>query len=269
MKTGTNAGRAAAALLALLLALGTLASAAAETPAAPAAMDIDLLMAQNAVAGFGIRGKDGHLLVPRRAPEMNGRGEPDSPGAEPDYRGVVGYMSLQSSWEVSRFNTFTRTPWQLPVYERNGGEWAVTDSIKHKTPVLVVDQEIREGIGHKFMGYLQVIRLDIHRMVWVDVAQFVTVPYWTFGLQDAIRYGYCIAVYRDTSRCEPMDRKKHRGSLPDGLRILMCDRKTSRYFSPSRATNPLLGIVFRGREAKDAWSRTFLFFNQEDLTLIY
>ena len=269
MKTGKLTKKAAALLLAILLAAGSFAAAIAEAPAAPAAMDVDLIMAKNAITGFNIKGSDGHLLEPRRAVEMKGRGVPDEYGVEPDYRGVVGYASLQTSWDVSQFNTFTQTPWQLPVYEKKGDDWVVDDTIKHKTPVLVVDQEIRESKGHKYIGYLKAVRLDIHKMIWIDVTQFVTVPYWTYELNEAVKYGYCIAVYRDTSRLEPMDKKKHRGALPEGLRVLMCYTVSARYHSPDKKNNPLLGIVFKSKEKKDAYTRTFLFFNQKDLTLIY
>ena len=255
------------ALALTLLLLAGVSLSAAESPLMP--VDVDLIMAQNAVAAFGVHDSEGNLLTPRKAPEMAGRGDPDVVGEEPDYRGVVGYMSLQTSWDVSRFNTFTETPWQLAVYEEKDGEWTVTDAIRHKTPVLVIDQKLREEKGHKFRGWLKVIRLDIHRVVWVDVTQFVTVPYWTLDLQEAVRYGYCIAVYRNNSRYEPIDRKSHRGTLPDGLRVLMCDKKTSRYFSPDKARNPLLGIVFRSAEKKDSYFRTFLFFSPEDLQMVY
>ena len=269
MGTGKLTKRAAALLLALALAAGLFPAALADGPSAPAPMDIDLIMAKNAIAGFNVKGPDGQLMEPYKAPEKLGRGLPDEQGVEPDYRGVVGYASLQSDWEVSKFNTFTQTPWQLPTYELKKDDWEVAGTIKHKTPVLVVDQKIREGKGHKYFGYLQAVRLDNHNMIWIDVTQFVTVPYWTFELRDAVKYGYCIAVYKNSTRNEPMDRKKHRGILPDGLQVLMCYTASARYFSPNRETNPLLGIVFKGKEKKDAYTRTFLFFNQEDLTLIY
>lgn len=252
--------------LAALLCAGFTVSAAAESLEP---VDVDLILAQNAAVAFSLKGPDGKLLKPRKAEELKGRGEPDVVGEEPDYRGIVGYMALQTSWEVSRFNTFTQTPWLLPVYENTGEKWKVVDTIKHKTPVLVVEQRIREQKGHKFAGYLKVVRLDTHHMIWVDVKQFVTVPYWTMDLEKAVQYGYVIAVYRNNSRYEPMDNKKHRGTLPDGLRVLMCDTKTARYFSKEPAHNPLLGIVFRSKEEKDAYYRTFLFFNRDDLSMVY
>ena len=271
MGTGKMTRRAAALLLALALAAGLFPAALAEQPAAPAPMDVDLIMAKNAIAGFGIQGADGKTMEPRRAPDMRGRGLPDETGVEPDYRGVVGYASLQGDWEVSRFNTFTQTPWQLPVYEEKGGEFkAAKDSIKHKTPVLVIDQQIREAKGHKFIGYLKVVRLDIHHIVWIDVTQFVTVPYWILGLEQAVQYGYCIAVYSNQSGIDPTDRKGTRGKLADDTRVLMCDPLFSlRYISPDKENNPLLGIIFRNGDTEGTYYRTFLFFNAEDLTLIY
>lgn len=266
MKTGKIIKKAAILLLTLMLATGSISAATAD---APAPMDVDLIMAKNAIAGFHIVGDNGQLMEPRRAEDMKGRGLPDEVGVEPDYRGVVGYVSLQTSWEVSQFNKFTETPWVLPVYEKKDDDWVVVDTIKHKTPVLIVDQEIRESKGHKFIGYLKAVRLDIHKEIWIDVTQFITVPYWTYELSEAVKYGYCIAVYRDTSRHEPMDKKKHRGTLPEGLRVLMCYTVSARYHSPDKKNNPLLGIVFKSKEKKDAYTRMFLFFNQEDLTLIY
>ena len=97
-------------------------------------MDVTMVLAQDAVKTFDIRDGEGKLLVPCKAPEMNGRGIPAAKGEEPDYRGVVGYMSLQSDWEVSRFSTFTRIPWMLPVYDEDGE--TVVGEIQHKTPVL-------------------------------------------------------------------------------------------------------------------------------------
>ena len=270
MKIGKGTKRGAALLLALVIAAGLIPAALADASKASDPMDVDLIMAQNAVTCFNLRGEDGKLLQPRRAPEMFGRGVPDEAGVEPDYRGVVGYASLQADWEVSEFNTFSQTPWLLPVYEKKDGGWEEgTGSIKHKTPVLVADQEIREDEAHQFRGYLKVVRLDTQHITWIDAARFVTVPYWTYPLQEAIKYGYCVAVYRNTTRYEPMDRKKHRGTLPDGIRVLMCYTVTAPYASPDRENNPLPGIIFRNGEKKDTHRRIFLFFNEEDMTLIY
>ena len=268
MKTGRVRWTAALALAVMLLA-GWLVPSAAEGPVDPE-VDLDMVMARNIVTGYALLDEQGKYLEPRRAPEMTGRGTPERKGEEPDYRGVLGYMSLQNGWEGSRFNTFTRTPWQLPVYERDGDRWKVTGSIRHKTSVLVVDQDLREGMGYKFIGHLDVIRLDTNERVWIDVAQFITVPYWTLPLSEAMYHGFCIAVYRSNSNYEPMDGKKHRGTLPEGLRVLMCDRRTSyRYVSPDRENRPLLGIVFRSKEEGESYFRSFLYFNPKDLTLVY
>ena len=255
--------------LAMLLFLVACLPAAAEPGAGMP--DVVILLAQNASDELQLKNADGMPLRPCSAPELKGRGNPDVTGEEPDYRGIVGYAALQNGWEVSRFNTFTMTPWLLPVYEKDGDDWKeqADDMIRHKTPVLVVDQEIREGKGHKYTGFLYVIRLDSMKPAWIDVTQFVTVPYWTRDLSEAVQYGYCIAVYRDRSRYEPIDRKAHRGTVPDGTRVLLCYSNPPKFLSPDRIHNPMLGIVFRSKKSGEAHFRTFLFFNPEDLNLIY
>lgn len=269
MRTGRRIRlhRAAALILALSLLWPVCLSAQAEGDVT----DINLLLARNAVDALDLQDAAGEAVRPRLAPEMTGRGEPDTVGEEPDYRGVVGYASLQADWDVSRFSTFTSTPWVLPLYEKETDGWKERgdDAIRHKTPVLVLDQTLREEKGHKFRGCLEVIRLDTMERAWISVTNFVTAAYWTLPLGEATQYGYCIAVYRNRSRYEPMDKNGHRGTVPDGTRVLMCEKRTSRYFSKDPENNPLLGIVFRSADAGDAVYRTFLFFNAEDLIPIY
>lgn len=267
MKTGGI--RTRQRLCALLLMPVLLLSCCLSARAGDAGMDVTMVLAQDAVKSLDIRDGEGNLLVPRKAPEMNGRGIPEVKGEEPDYRGVVGYMALQSDWEVSRFSTFTRIPWMLPVYDEDGE--TVAGEIQHKTPVLVTDQRIREGQGGRFIGMLRVIRLDTRQVVWIDAANFVTVPYWTLTLKEASGYGFSIAVYRSRSRYEPMDRKKHHGPLPDGIWVLMCDKAVfPRHNSPDKENRPLLGIIFRNpKSEKESYLRFFLFFNTDDLTLVY
>ena len=269
MNTGKRAGRfRAGALLLALLLLSVCLSAQAEQLNDPT--DVTMLLAENAVETFGLTDREGNPLKPRQASEMIGHGYPDVAGEEPDYRGVVGYVSLQiDRTEISRFNTFTNMPWMLPLYQRDGDEFTEVDRIRHKTPVLVTDQMISEQLSHKFKGYLHVIRLDTLEEAWIEVIHFATVPYWRLPLEQAMKYGYCVAVYRNTSRYEPLDIKGHRGALPDGTRVLMCFSNPPRYFSSDKERNPLLGIVFRSKVEGESFYRTFLFFNPDDLTMIY
>ncbi len=260
--------RVGALLAALVLLLSVCPAGQAKTAEGPDS--VTMILAEDAVRQYGLLDAEGNPLTPRAAPEMKGRGSPDEPGKEPDYRGVVGYMALQSSWDMSRFSTFASSPWVLPVYERNGQRWKAAGDIQHKTPVLVTDQCLKEGRGHKFAGYLRVVRLDSGEPAWIDVTQFVTVPYWTMDLEDAVGCGYCIAVYSDRSGIAPVDRKGTRGTLAADTRVLMCDPLFSlHYISPDKGNNPLLGIVFRDGETEGTYYRTFLFFSPADLTLIY
>ena len=126
---------ALALLIVLLVSVCVPAPAKAADPA-----DVDLMLAGSAVSAMGLTDAAGTLIQPHKAPELLGRGNPDVTGIEPDYRGTVGYVALQTGWEVSRFNTFTETPWMLPLYEQEGTKWKVVGAVAHKTPVLVTDQ---------------------------------------------------------------------------------------------------------------------------------
>ena len=267
MRTGKRAGcsRGCALILALLLFLSASVSARA---ANDSLSDVNLMLAENGVDIYRLKDMLGNAIQPRLAPELRGRGIPDEENVIPDYIGVVGYVSLQTDWKVSRFDTFTSTPWILPVYREDGAELP-NDMIRHKTPVMVVDQFLRAGKNGRYKGLLDVIRLDTMKMTRIDVANFVTVPYWTLDLTEAMQYGYCIAVYNPASAYEPMDRKGHRGPLPEGTRVLMCYSNPHKFTSSDPENNPLLGIVFRSANNNETRYRTFLFFNPEDLSLIY
>lgn len=267
MKTGKRTGCSGAG--ALLLALLLLLSVSVPARAAQNDLsDVTLMLAQNAVANYRLTDMQGQTLRPRLAPGLKGRGLPDETGGMPDYVGVVGYAALQTDWKVSRFDSFTATPWILPVYREDGAELP-NDMIRHKTPVLVMDQFLRAGKGGRYTGTLDVIRLDTIKTARINVTNFVTVPYWTLELSEAVMYGYCIAAYKQAGEYEPVDRKGHRGTLPEGTRVLMCYSNPPKFTSPDEEHNPLLGIVFRSIKDTDSVFRTFLFFNPEDLSLIY
>lgn len=256
-------------LLALVLLLAAGLPAAAEKEEQQA--DVNLLMALDVARKMDLKDGEGKPLIVRKAEEMTGRGKRGKGDPIPDYTGVMGYVALQNSWEVTQFSTFAQTPWQLPWYQQEeGGKYTVTGIINHKTPVLVIGQDTNEGLAYTLHGYLQVVRLDTEETGWIDVAQFATVPYWTLPLHEAYEYGCCIAAYREKSRYLPIDRKGRRGPLPDDIRVLVFD-KTSAFRIPSRdkANNPILGIIFRDKKGTDAYFRTFLRFNEEDLKLVY
>ena len=259
-------------LLSILLALAILPalclSAAAETEEEA---DVNLLMAQDIATQRDLKDAEGRPLQVRKAPETAGRGFRRKGDPIQNYTGVLGYVALQNGWDTTQFITFRQTPWQLPWYQRGeDGQYTVRGIINHKTPVLVTGQNTVEGIGYTLYGYLEVIRLDTGESGWIDVKQFETVPYWTLPLTEAHLYGCCIAAYREKSRWLPIDMKGHRGPLPDDIRVLVIDQRTSvRRPSRDRVNNPILGIIFREKKASDVYYRTFLRFNPEDLKLVY
>ena len=263
-KTGKSGPRKAR-IPALLLALLLFAFSPAGALGARLRADADLIIAQNAVIALRLTDENGEFLSPYKAPETPGRGKAGEDGAETDYRGVVGYMAMDNGPELVNFTTFGHTPWQLPVYSREGEDWTVTDAITHKTPVLVVDQALEDAGDGTWRGYLQVVRLDRQALVWVDVAEFVTLPYWTLPLSEAVAYGCCMAHYQNRSRCEPLNPKGYRGPLPDGVRVLVCSAEAVNGVSPEPGGNPMLALLFVDGEE----TGRLLFFHPDDLTLVY
>lgn len=251
--------RRAAALLLLLAVLSGCAAAGADP------LDMEALLARNAITQFDVKNENGETPEVRRLEGTAGRGQAIGDG-EPDYTGVLGYAALAESESNATFSTFSHTPWELPCFLKKGKRWKLDSVILHKTPVVVIGQMLLSTKETKYGGYLHVIRLDTNEMTWLNVNSFVTVPYWTYAPEETTYYGNCVAVYRNTSRREPMDPKARSGALPDGTRILLCDREHERFPSPDTVFHPLTGIVFHGEEEEMG---TFLFFNPEDLTIVY
>ena len=139
-----------AALLLVLLALFAAAPSRAET----AGLDTEKLLAQNALLLLGVKDENGRQPEIRRAEEMPGRGEAGENGKEPDYVGVLGYAALPVSEKISTFSNFSETPWALMEYEKDGENWKKAGRILHKTPVVVVAQELSPGRDRGYRGYL-------------------------------------------------------------------------------------------------------------------
>ena len=278
MSTGrADRKKAQRKLFCALLAASLLicAGAGAETAEGPDMnlVNPDMILAQDTVDYLHLTTPEGDRIVVRTDPSVPGRGEADQQGNEPDYSGLLGFAALPEDPEIGNSPAFCTPSWEIPVYRRSGNRNTMVKSgtLSHKTPVLVIRQKLREAGNGGYSGWLQVVRLDTRQVAWIDVAHFVTVPYWTLELKDAARYGFSIAVYRSRSRYEPMDRKKHHGPLPDGTWVLMCDKAVfPRHNSPDKENRPLLGIIFRNpKSEKESYLRFFLFFNTDDLTLVY
>ena len=202
---------------------------------------------------------------------LNGRGQVDTTGKEPDYIGVVGYAAVYDDEDLDKNAEFSKTPWTIPVYKKDKQFWEEAGTINHKTKVVVIGQELekptRSYSTSKWKGYLHVIRLDTGKDCYLKAVNFATSAYWEKGLTDAIEKGYCIAEFKQVSDYYPVTKGMEKTELEDGTMVLLQMKSLVYSTSPDKKNNPVAGIVFK--DWKYGFGGVTVFFNEADLTLTY
>lgn len=214
--------------------------------------------------------KNDKVILVRRTWEQD-RGTTGSSGTEPDYVSVLGYAAVYTDQHLEENAAFGTTPWEIPVYRKDKQFWEEDGTIAHKTEVVVIGQELelpsRKRSGARCSGHLHVIRMDTGASCWIDVANFVTKPYWENSLTSAREKGYCIAVFRQKSDYYPVIRGNKKAELADGTQVLLQVESNLTGSSPDKKNNPVGGLVFT--EGKKGSSAVTVWFNEADLTLSY
>ena len=204
------------------------------------------------------------------SPYKNGRGQVDTVGYEPDYIGVIGFAAVSENQNLEKSSTFSATPWMIPVYRKDKQFWEETGTVDHKTKVVVIDQELEKPrTSSKYSvwkGYLHVIRLDDLTDCYIDVTNFVAKDYWNEELSKALGKGCLIAEFKQVSDFYPVSKGKEKVALEDGFKVLIPQSTTSPT-SPDKTNNPIPACVFQ--EWKYGFGGVVVFFNEQDLTLIY
>ena len=202
---------------------------------------------------------------------LNGRGQVDTTGKEPDYIGVVGYAAVYDDEDLDKNAEFSKTPWTIPVYKKDKQFWEEAGTINHKTKVVVIGQELekptRSYSTSKWKGYLHVIRLDTGKDCYLKAVNFATSAYWEKELTDAIEKGYCIAEFKQVSDYYPVTKGMEKTELEDGTMVLLQMKSLVYSTSPDKKNNPVAGIVFK--DWKYGFGGVTVFFNEADLTLTY
>ena len=105
---------------------------------------------------------------------MNGRGHSDSGREEPRYENIIGYVVIPyNEYSLTQSDTFTETPWSVPVYGKEGDSYVENGAVEHKTEVIVKSQELEhEGYGG-YSGYLLVERLNNSEQFYINVDNFL------------------------------------------------------------------------------------------------
>ena len=271
-KTGRIRRRAAvcAVLVAVILAAAVSSAMAAtdqENRIADVTGETQEILARAAVAKLKLEEKIGMQIPIHRNGLIRGRGLSDEPsGVEPRYMGLVGYVAVANDGSMNLGEESLILPWKIPTYTRFDDKWYITKSIAHKTAVLVLAQVLVESAPGRYTGRLQVVRLDCNEVCFIDVDNFITAPYWFYSPRRAIRYGSSIAVYRFVSGHLPLDSNGREYTLADETRVLIPGAASWDQSAPG-GSNIIPAISFEQTEY--GMIPTVLFFQEEDLTLIY
>ena len=257
-------------LLAVLLLAGVRSGASAAGGAEALAVDPDMILAKVTVAQLGLKGPDGKALQVRRADYTPGRGASDPAGRTPDYTGVVGYVSLAMDPAVAGSSTYIKPFWQVPVYRpsKDGKTMVKAGTVAHKTVVLVTDQRLKYDHHGAYTGWLEVLRLDNLQQCFLHVSCFVTRPYWEFPITESYKYGYTIAVYRESPGEPPMDETGKAYTLRDGTRLLVLYKGAVPANSPDPANLTVQAAAFLPDETGKIAAH-IIYFRPRDLKTIY
>ena len=203
---------------------------------------------------------------------LNGRGRADNGREEPNYIGINGYAVISSSkeYELSKTDEFSKESlWTIPTYEKDKQFWYITDYVlSHKTEVVVIEQFLtHEGFG-AYSGYLLVEELNSGKQVYIDVANYITKPYWTYtnDLFSAARTGYFVAEFNQKSDFYPVNKSGYRTVLDNGT-IVLVTGTTGMMSSIKSDENGIKAIVWK--EWQYGYGGVDVYFNEDDLSIIY
>lgn len=205
-----------------------------------------------------------------RDENLNGCGHSDSGREEPEYVNVIGYVVIRyNEYSFTQTDTFTETPWFVPVYGKEGDSYVENGAVEHKTEVVVKSQELEHRGYGGYSGYLLVERLDNSEQFYINVGNFLTKPYWTYtDLDEAVSVGYFIGEYHGVSGNAPVNKSNELVELDDGMMVLVIG-PTDLYGrgGPDRNTNSIEAVVFK--EWKYGYGGVSVFFNKDDLSIVY
>ena len=214
--------------------------------------------------------RDGKVLSVRRS-FAEDRGMVGKSKYEPEYIGSLGYAAVSEGEKLEQSETCTRTPWTIPVYQKDKQFWKQAGTMEHKTEVVVIGQELempkRAYSTSRCSGYLHVIRMDTGAACWLNVENYVSSPYWEKGLKGAQEKGYCVATFRQVSDYYPVTKGNVKAELEDGLLVLLPMRSKVNGTSPDPDNNSIPGIVYEPWMAP--YGGVTVWFHEADLTLTY
>ena len=181
--------------------------------------------------------------------------------------GMTGYVAvaydsyLYPTTDAPYENDWFSGSWKATTYEKDKQVWNASGTIEHKTPVVVVDQDlVSEHNSGKYRGHLLVERISDGQQFYISVTDFVIQPYWkSSNINDILSAGPCLAVYHQVSDYYPINSKNEKADLKDGAIVLVRGSASGGNGFGDPETNPVDTLSDIGR----------CYFNASDLTIIY
>lgn len=200
-------------------------------------------------------------------PYMKGRGLVDIVGMEPNYVGAKGFAAISAGESLEENQDYSSIPWNIPIYEKNSDGWKECGIISHKTRIGILSQELAKKNGKEYQGYLEFVDFNSEITGYINVKNFVTIAYWDEDLNDAVEKGYGIAEYKQKSKYAPILQNGSKANLNANDKVLLLEKGTYFVSVADKVNYSLVGVVYIERNGKS--EKQYIFFNKDDLTLIY
>ena len=201
------------------------------------------------------------------ASDLKGRGLIDFTGHEPNYTDAIGYASVYTEAGLENNSVYTATPWTIPVYIRIDGELVPNGTIDHKTKIGIISQELTKQNGREYQGFLKFQDIETGQIGYINVKNFVTMPYWELDVSTAVNKGYCIAVFRQSSNYAPIYKNGKKATVKANSQVLLPARGTYYVSVMNRVDYQIVGIMFDTKNNEVV--PQYVFFNKNDLQMIY
>ena len=198
---------------------------------------------------------------------LKGRGLAEVSGLEPNYTHAIGFAAIYSNNKLEENPDSINTPWEVPVFYKTDNGWEPDGTIKHKSKIGIISQELTKKNGKEYQGYLEFQEIETGKRGYINVKNFITVPYWDLAISEAVEKGYCIATFNQKSKYIPTLKDGKPAKIKNDTQVLLPAKGTYFVSIMDRVHYQILGMVF---EIKDkAVEPQYIFFNKKDLTIDY
>lgn len=244
-------------------------SIAINTPALKNGINSDSVIKQenNKTNKIDLDYQNDELITFVDASYLKGRGLVDISGIEPNYINAMGFAAVYSNNKLDGNPDSINTPWEVPVFHKTDSGWEQDGTIEHKSKIGIISQELTKKNGKEYQGYLEFQEIQTGKRGYINVINFITVPYWDLAISEAVEKGYCIATYNQKSKYTPVLKEGKQAKIKNGTQVFLPAKGTYYTSIMDRVHYQILGIVFETKNNKT--EPQYIFFNKNDLSIDY